>query len=113
LKGTGLIALLSLVDREFEGEPLAREVFARFLGGPRCDRDFVELLVGVAAGCRESPSWALRRAATLILETLLIREILDESNHPEIDAIRRNAQTLVRGRHTTSERARVIDEAFH
>jgi hypothetical protein len=40
------------------------------------------------------------------------RYVLDESNHPEIDAIRRNAQALVRNRHTTSERARIIDEAF-
>jgi hypothetical protein len=40
-----------------------------------------------------------------------VREVLDGSNHPRLDAMRRRAQALVRDRHTTSDRARLIDEA--
>jgi hypothetical protein len=39
-----------------------------------------------------------------------IRYVLDESNHPRLDAIRRNGQALVWDRHKTSDRARLIDE---
>jgi hypothetical protein len=39
-----------------------------------------------------------------------VREVLDETNHARLDAIRRRAQALVLGRHTTSDRARLIDE---
>jgi hypothetical protein len=39
-----------------------------------------------------------------------VRYVLDESNHPRLDAIRRNGQALVRDRHQTGDRARLIDE---
>lgn len=38
-----------------------------------------------------------------------IRYIVDESNRPKIDAIRRRGQQLVLGTHMTSDRARLID----
>jgi hypothetical protein len=40
-----------------------------------------------------------------------VLEVLDERNHSRLDAIRRKAQAHVLGRHTTSDRARLIDEA--
>ena len=40
-----------------------------------------------------------------------LHEVLDESNHARLDAMRRRAQALVLSRHTTSDRARLIDEA--
>jgi len=42
-----------------------------------------------------------------------IRFVLDEKNRPQLDEIRRNGQTLVWQRHTTSDRAKQIDEACH
>jgi hypothetical protein len=39
-----------------------------------------------------------------------VREVLDESNHPRLDDVRKKAQALVRERHTTGHRARLIDE---
>jgi hypothetical protein len=39
-----------------------------------------------------------------------VRHVLDESNHPRLDAIRKNGQALVWDRHKTSDRARLIDE---
>ncbi|HKP71409.1 MAG TPA: glycosyltransferase, partial [Pyrinomonadaceae bacterium] len=39
-----------------------------------------------------------------------IRFVLDEGNHKQLDRIRRRAQKLVRERHQTSDRARLIDE---
>ncbi|HEX5732714.1 MAG TPA: glycosyltransferase [Blastocatellia bacterium] len=39
-----------------------------------------------------------------------IEYTLDENNHDELDEVRRNGQELVWGRHTTSDRARSIDE---
>jgi hypothetical protein len=38
-----------------------------------------------------------------------ISYIVDERNHPNIDAMRRRGQQLVRARHMTSDRARLID----
>lgn len=38
-----------------------------------------------------------------------VRDVLDPSNHARLDVIRRNGQALVRGRHTTGDRARLID----
>ena len=81
-----LITRLKVVDREFKNDPLAHRIFAGFLGGPHCDRDFVELVIGVASGKRENAFWPLRRAATLILETLLIREQSDKA-HEQKDRI--------------------------
>jgi hypothetical protein len=40
-----------------------------------------------------------------------VREVLDETNHARLDAMRRKAQALVLDRHTTSDRARLIDDA--
>ncbi|HEY7546326.1 MAG TPA: glycosyltransferase [Blastocatellia bacterium] len=40
-----------------------------------------------------------------------IRYVLDERNHTQTDEIRRRAQTLVREKHKSSDRARLIDEA--
>jgi hypothetical protein len=47
-------------------------------------------------------------------ETLeeMIRYVLDEANHSEVDAIRRRGQELVRRFHKTSDRARMIDDAL-
>lgn len=39
-----------------------------------------------------------------------VRFVLDERNHDEIDRMRRGAQAVVRERHQTSDRARLIDE---
>jgi hypothetical protein len=39
-----------------------------------------------------------------------LREVLDESNHPRLDAMRKKAQALVLGRHMIADRARLIDE---
>jgi hypothetical protein len=39
-----------------------------------------------------------------------VRYVLDESNHKELDAIRRRGQELIRAKHKTSDRARQIDE---
>ncbi len=39
-----------------------------------------------------------------------VRYVLDESNHPRLDAIRKNGQAMVWDRHKTSDRARLIDE---
>lgn len=39
-----------------------------------------------------------------------IRYVLDERNHPRTDEIRRRAQNLVREKHKTEDRARLIDE---
>lgn len=39
-----------------------------------------------------------------------VRFVLDERNHDEIDRIRRSGQAVVRERHQTSDRARLIDE---
>src|SRR5262249_27812651 len=47
-------------------------------------------------------------------ETLeeMIRYVLDEANHSEVDAIRRRGQELVRRSHKASDRARMIDDAL-
>jgi hypothetical protein len=39
-----------------------------------------------------------------------VQHVLDEANHPQLDAIRRRAQALIWERHTTSNRARLIEE---
>lgn len=39
-----------------------------------------------------------------------IRYVLDESNHPELDRIRKQGQALVWERHQTADRAKLIDE---
>jgi hypothetical protein len=39
-----------------------------------------------------------------------IEHVLDERNHAELDEVRRRAQQLIRERHKTSDRARLIDE---
>ncbi|MEN3334316.1 MAG: hypothetical protein V7641_3681 [Blastocatellia bacterium] len=41
----------------------------------------------------------------------VIRYVVDEKNHQELDEIRRRAQALVWERHQTADRARLIDEA--
>lgn len=40
-----------------------------------------------------------------------IRYVLDERNHPELDDIRRRGQELIREKHKTSDRAKLIDES--
>lgn len=40
-----------------------------------------------------------------------IQYVLDEANHEELDHVRRAGQDLVRGKHTTRDRARSINEA--
>lgn len=40
-----------------------------------------------------------------------IRDVLDPARHDEFDALRQKAQILVRDRHTTGHRARLIDES--
>ena len=40
-----------------------------------------------------------------------VEYVLDESNHAALDAVRRAGQALVRERHKTADRARLIDEA--
>jgi hypothetical protein len=39
-----------------------------------------------------------------------VRYVLDENNHDEVDGIRRRGQELVRQRHKSSDRAKLIDE---
>jgi hypothetical protein len=39
-----------------------------------------------------------------------IEYVLNERNHPELDRIRRKGQALVWERHTTSERAKLIND---
>lgn len=39
-----------------------------------------------------------------------VRDVLETSNHPQLDEIRRNGQRLVHARHRTTDRARLIDE---
>ncbi|HEY6350699.1 MAG TPA: hypothetical protein VI636_14945 [Candidatus Angelobacter sp.] len=69
-----------IISSEFENEPTARVLLARFLACAAYSPDFVEELIGVAAG-PSGASWELRRACVLMLENQLLRlaaEDLDE-----------------------------------
>ncbi len=39
-----------------------------------------------------------------------IESVLDERNHPELDRVRKRGQALVWDRHTTTDRAKLIDD---
>ena len=64
-------ALVTIVAEEFRDDTLALELFAEFLGRRRDQEAFAGRLVTIAAARAEQPSWSLRRAAVLMLETLL------------------------------------------
>jgi hypothetical protein len=63
--------LVAVVEDEFGEDPIARELFERFLGAAGSGCAPVSRLVEVAGGRGISPRWAVRRAAVLILEAHL------------------------------------------
>ena len=58
-----------ILSDEFGDEILARELFAEFLGRRGYDREFAVRLVQVAAARPAGPTWRLRCAAALMLES--------------------------------------------
>lgn len=63
--------LATIVAEEFGDEALALDLFAEFLGRRRYQKAFAARLAMIAAARTERPSWPLRRAAVLMLETSL------------------------------------------
>src|SRR3954454_7113519 len=63
--------LIAIIREEFE-DPSAPDLFRSFLHARDFDPGLVDSLVDAASGRAGRPSWPLRRAATLLLETLLL-----------------------------------------
>ena len=65
-------ALVRVLTEEFGDEPLAIELFAKFLGRRGTDMELVRRLATVAVARDAQPSWQLRRAAVLMLEVMIV-----------------------------------------
>lgn len=65
-------AIDAILQREYCGDELARDLFARFLQSSFYDRHLVDKLIEVAAGSRGA-SWDIRCAAILMLECQFLR----------------------------------------
>jgi hypothetical protein len=74
--------LLAILREEFE-DTFAIDLFRRFLTADHREFGLVESLVEVASGRAGRPSWPLRRAATLMLESLLLAAPEDDPEPAE------------------------------